>query len=320
MSKRVEAAEQTDAEIAGLNSDIGQLVEKDAEQDAVIAALAARVTALESAPPVDPPVEPPEPVEPPNPAAVFYVSNFETGAIQSPSKNPDGWDKHAFSRPSEQLRVTKAENGVQPREGQYMFCSYYNADMIKGDPKGKERSELLQPGNYLLETGKEYWIGFSMFMEDNQNNRNLIASKRLNAHCFQFHQVGDTGTSGMSMNEGKWNFVFGTLATVTDCGSIELGRWNDFVFHCKVSTGSDGFCKMWINDPTGSGTPAYSKTGKSVWDANGISMKIGVYRTGLGQNGDLDAGGSQYARQYYDSWRLADQSGKYADVYPGSYA
>lgn len=259
------------------------------------------------------------PSEPPAPTErldVIYTSNWETGAIQPRSSNPDGWDQQALMTDpaikAQQLTVVAAESGITPLSGTYMFKAFFDGAW-GNDPAGHNRSELLQPGNLLLMPGNEYWIGFAMYLEDNANNQALIQSTRINAHCFQYHQVSGTGTSGMNMNRGKWNFRFGTLATQTDCGNIVLGQWNKFVLNANVTLDGTGFCKMWINADSDADTPIYNKTGQSCWNANGISMKIGVYRDGLGQDA-----GFTYARHYYDSFRIArGANANFNSVTPG---
>jgi Polysaccharide lyase len=247
-----------------------------------------------------------------NPNILTY-SGWETGKLQPQSNPIDGWGRQTVA--GYEAKAFTVVTDVK-RAGAKSMRMYYSSSWPLFN--NKIRSELLQPGGLLLQEGQEYWIGFSIFLKDTPNNRNVInspATDLINNHAIQWHStpMTDTSTSGINMRNGLWQVSFGKLGEQAIAAKpIQLGVWTDFVFHVKVSKDpAVGFMQMWINGkPTD--PPLVNRKGTTS-NGNALSQKMGIYR---GTPWTLNK--TTYAEIYYDEYRLGNAKSGFTAVAPGS--
>ncbi len=90
-------------------------------------------------------------------------------------------------------------------------------------------------------------------------------------------------------------------------GSVEKGRWEDFVFHVKWSYKADGLLEVWRN-----GTKVLHYTGPTCYnDALGPFLWIGMYKYG-----NFARSNSTKRVVYIDEIRIGDEQATYNDVVP----
>ena len=144
------------------------------------------------------------------------------------------------------------------------------------DQNGKFRAEMKAPNGQFLQNGKEYRLFWTTHMANNENNRNLIAMDKPNcSHC-QWHNMDVTGTSQIHYRAGNYVGNFGTYSS-GNLGRINLGAFDRFEMHFKVSTGNDGFCKIWCNQ-SHTEEPVYSRKGQNLKTGDSrFNLKFGVY-------------------------------------------
>ena len=112
------------------------------------------------------------------------------------------------------------------------------------------------------------------------------------------------------IQKGQWRLVqFGNLSTVL--GTYEKGKWTDFVFHVKWSSGTDGLIEIWKN-----GVKIFSKAGKNInaGITYGAYMRSGLYKW------PWKSGSTSTTKKrvlYIDDVRIGNASATYNDVVPG---
>lgn len=247
---------------------------------------------------------------------LLFFSGGESGKIFWDEEREDGWRKELYKvAPNTEDPQIAAESvkvvSTHARAGNKSIRIFYDKNWGTWPASGKWRSELKRPGGLFLENGGEYWIGFSIFLEDNANNRDLIQAERPNAHVLQWHYMNSRGTSGVNMYQKYWHVRFGTSKTYK-IKPIELGEWNDFVFHVKVSDKNDGFWRVWINKKAGD-PPDKAETGPTVRQGDSLNQKMGIYRSTANWYGN-----STYAEQFYDEFRIGNENASFAEVAPGN--
>jgi gliding motility-associated-like protein len=181
-----------------------------------------------------------------------------------------------------------------------------------------------------LQWGREYWIGFSLYLEDWANNpadwNSLVqcrpAPGNLNWSC-------DPGTNGFTLFTDNWtnnneikfhaeihNDAMNKVPTGGAIGNVAWSRpapsnrWTDFVINLKFSTGNDGFIRLWVDgelvvDLKGPNILYRDQCGvpREPW----MFLKFGTYK--------------EYAHRtrrsvYYDDIKIAGSQSNYNDVAP----
>lgn len=173
------------------------------------------------------------------------------------------------------------------------------------------RSELTikySPGSYY-----ESWMGFSVYLPS--------ASYGTDQAPDIIHQIhannGESPPFAIQTQNGKWQVAYnwdngGSIQYHTiDLGiPYEKDQWVDFVYHIKLSKGTDGFIELW-------------KNGVKIWTYNGQTQytnvsgsnfyRIGIYKWPWTQG----IASSQTVRvAYYDEVRIGNASATYYDVAP----
>ena len=254
--------------------------------------------------------------EPPAPerVGVIYWGGVEDGSVNN-SGGDDDWSLELHPDEPYRSQTFSVVSSPAPRAGSYCMRFYIDSAWPQWTANGTYRSEFGYPGNTHLTDGNKYFIGMSIYIADNVNNRNMIASKKTNCSIMQFHDVGARPTCQLMARDSKWEFSFGDY-TKEWCGDIVLGQWNDFVLEVFVSSASDGYCKMWINAASDAETPAYQDFGRNLRvGVTALNPKIGIYRNWI--NGDITTGPYTYVEQYYDEYRIGDATSNFFSVMPG---
>ena len=142
------------------------------------------------------------------------------------------------------------------------------------DSQRVERAEL-DSGHYPL-LGQDVWYGFSFLLPPGfpiVNNRLVIAS------CKQ-SDVEGSPLIGQRFRGGKHSVTI-RAPGVSGIGKshplpdIQLGRWNDMVYHVRYSTGDDGMIEVWMN---GARVVSYRGATASKEGADRFYHKVGLYR------------------------------------------
>lgn len=246
---------------------------------------------------------------------VLFFSGGETGAIQPVSSAEDGWNYDVIETEpyfSEAIQVVSSVPGGAPYAGTKAIRLYYEKGWPGYGVNELQKTELKLPGgNYLL-FGETYWIGMAIYIEDNQNNRDLVAVDWLiNCRWVSFHDVGGDAGPGFHIRGGRWECAMGSGANYTeevDVGAVVLGGWNVFVIQCKPAQDATGFAKIWFNPAASTDTPQYSKTGAWAYELN---PRIGCYRgasDGTGTPGNGGWGDATYFEAYYDEYRIGTEA------------
>lgn len=243
---------------------------------------------------------------------VIYYSGAESGpAWPAQTSSVDGWGRQNFTPYSaEALQLVLASDyGIQARAGNRCIRLLYEKSWGL-DSNGKIRTEVAIPGGIQFSYGQEYWVGFSLLTKDNANNQALIDVDPPNdwAHAAQWFDGSGQGV--LSILRGRYYMqLFAYSGGIVDIGRVDLGVWTDFVLHFKVSTGNDGFVRVWKDAASDSETPVYSKDGPNV----SSYQKLGIYRG----SGDEWWGAAAYAEHFYDEYRIAKgANANFASVMP----
>jgi hypothetical protein len=197
---------------------------------------------------------------------------------------------------------TFAGTGFAPLVGDYVHRAYWSASW-PNDANGKIRAEMDRPGGLSLNYNRDTWLGFAIWIPDTANGNSRINFTGASNFVMQFHP-GDPGPFvGIMMRNGEWSIGFGNLGTDSTCGAVVAGQWNKFVLNSNLSTGSDCYCKVWINADSDADTPAYDRSGTAMPTSNAnnsLNWKFGVY-TGYISNGGAN---QDYACYFFDEFRL----------------
>ncbi|MBO9681177.1 MAG: polysaccharide lyase [Flavisolibacter sp.] len=130
----------------------------------------------------------------------------------------------------------------------------------------------------------------------------------------QWHQGGgySPSISLRGKNDHLWLYVKPTPSTTEkiDLGAIPKDKWNQFVFHIKHSSGSDGIIELYIN-----GNRVYNRTGVSMYDlakygATAPKLKLGIYKSDWNSKTTK----SNIRVVYVDNVRLGNSKATYAEM------
>ena len=244
---------------------------------------------------------------------ILAYSGAETGQLIERGHGEDGW---VFQiHPGKPVEETLAVVDSPVRAGNKSIRFYYHKDWDTNWGNNAYRSQIRTPSGFgLFHERHEYWVGFSVYLEDNENNRKLIETDWLNAQGWDFHRK--KGAYGHNIRKGRWIAQIPSVDgkdKEVDIGPVKLGQWTDFVYHFKVSELQDGFWKIWMNGKSEQDSPVVKYRGRVSTGPEGdtLNFKIGIYRTRLGTNGET------YAEYFFDEVRIGDHTSSFADVRPG---
>jgi hypothetical protein len=178
---------------------------------------------------------------------LLFLSDFETGNIQSPASNPDGWSEqscypYSFEVVTSPVRAGNYAIKIFLSQNDEYLCfgavppdlNWARAQIVKSDPS--ETKLTYHAGN---------WIGYSVFLPaDFPPNAEVM--------LFEFWQsiIHAMKENGTEIIHDRW----GATDTKTPDGTADLytgtpskGVWVDWIIYCYASWESDGVLKVWRN-------------------------------------------------------------------------
>jgi hypothetical protein len=205
-----------------------------------------------------------------------------------------------------QLRVARAP---EPVRGGAVSARF---ELQKSDPviNNGTRAELTAP---FEPVGAERWYGFSVYLPTSwayDQSAEIVT---------QWHQHWDVGSSpplALVTRKGNWEISqnWEGYEQQTVVGTYQTGRWTDWVFHVKWSAGADGVVQIWKDGQPVAGFG--NRIGKNTYQSSyGNYMKIGIYKWDWSQGNPSD---TVRRVMYHDELRVADGSGSYEAVAPGT--
>ncbi|MCA9362893.1 polysaccharide lyase, partial [Candidatus Kaiserbacteria bacterium] len=239
-------------------------------------------------------------------AKLLFLGDFETGGIQAADKYHDGWGQQLNNNPS---KVTTE----QVRAGKYAWKTDFNR-ISSYYGSNKPRSELMKTKPNMMSLDTEYWIGLSVYIPKDWKADSVHeilwqmhgadgASPPLDFRTFddKMYLVHRYESNGKNNTDTIWQ------------SSIERGKWIDFIINVKWSGKEDGFLNIWKNE-----NKIYSLKGDVGFGLNGSGhtfLKIGDYKW------RWFTSPTSVTRRvlYHDEIRIAEGSGGYDLVNPGSY-
>ena len=170
--------------------------------------------------------------QPAHAATLLFNGNFESGTIS-------GW-ACSGNCPTVATSPTRA--------GKYSVKSYLNANTSKVN----YRTELVNRAVSDFSFGQEYWVGLSFYLPPDWSDKYISGYD--SGILWQFHDRGFNDSSWrdglpLVLGHSGGNFQLwrrGHPQSKTFwVGSVEKGRWIDWVINVKWSKGSDGFINIW---------------------------------------------------------------------------
>jgi len=251
-------------------------------------------------------------------AQIIFSDGFEADTLNTDHWGVTWWTPHG-----------QPEQGIQPEIVSSPVRSGKHAVKIEaryhwGGVADYERTELTANRNDTGEhltffyPGKEYWIGFSVYMP-----REWVSDYKSEELVFQLHgNQGDRSPSlGLYINGDTWYWYsrWGAKPEDPDIDGektlwkapFEKGEWVDWVIHAKWSFHKDGFLEIWKN-----GTSVYRGFGPNCYND---SLKIrgpqtGIYKWNWGNGSPFEVS-ERFV--FLDEFKVGEAGSNYADVVPG---
>jgi hypothetical protein len=191
------------------------------------------------------------------------------------------------------------------------------SELTRWDPLSKSKIFLTDP------IGSERWYAFSVFVPTSwMYDVNKV-------HLVQWHGSEDPGETGFGRNPPLTIMIVKSQLVIRQLwsarriqstnenradiwkGSLEKGKWIQFVFHMKWSYKSDGFLDVWKN-----GTRIINQRNRPNCynDAIGPYFKLGLYWPSATYPGEYARTDRHVA--YYDSFRVGSRSNILSDMTP----
>jgi polysaccharide lyase-like protein len=259
-------------------------------------------------------------------AALIFSDDFESGSLAEAD-----WKSVGGHPPV--VQSAKSRAGGHALKSTLRFFNGAGAS-----PLLRERVEVraLAPET---EVGREYWYGFSIYLPGVQDGADNFVADRYWEVVAQWQGVTDTAeeqgrnpaltiATSVQGNGGRWHVSGRSSARPIngkgendtsfsiDLGPYETGEWTDWVFRIKWSYRDDGILEVWKD-----GMQVISRVNAPIGynDRVGPYFKMGIYKgswESLPENGSgLDV--VDHRVVYHDEFRMADETGSYADVAPG---
>jgi hypothetical protein len=182
-------------------------------------------------------------------------------------------------------------------------------ELRDSDPLNNDgtRAELSFPP---LTTELNRWYSFAVYFPA------ATYQKDASDDCIsQWHQLGGYSPS-LSFRTKLDRFMLVLKPTPKTTEKIDLGAmtkdsWNNFVFHIKHSSGSDGLVEIWLN-----GKKIFTRNGINMYPMNtpGVKMpqwKMGIYKSDWNGAQTTD---TKIRLFYYDNIRMGNSNATYADM------
>jgi len=190
---------------------------------------------------------------------------------------------------------------------------YFYADAAKGfTDKASTISDVTSLGN-------EVWMSMKIFKPQEQNTNGIkpcIAQLGPVSNASLNPPVSSSGFCQLRMRNGttpggdSWNWrVFGGTAYTSASLDVDnnfikpnYAKWEQFVFHCIYSTGSDGLIEVWKD-----GVKYINTRGANAIPSNRFRIKWGLY-LGIGNRAGEDL------TCYYDDIKIGDKRSSYEAI------
>ncbi|AFY86261.1 polysaccharide lyase [Chroococcidiopsis thermalis] len=217
------------------------------------------------------------------------------------------------------------------------LCCNYSAEIVNSPIRAgnqaikftlkKEDARLYGVKRAELKLGEvppdsEIWYGFSVFLPSDYQqdpSSEIIAQW----HDLPDKNLGEKWKSpalSLSTKDGKfilnrkWDSKRVTVVPegkeVVDLGLYQTGKWTDFVFRVKWSSGSNGRLEVWQD-----GKLVVSRNGPNNYnDARGPYLKIGIYKGDWKNYPDKSTISER--ELYFDEVRVGDANARYEDIAP----
>lgn len=231
------------------------------------------------------------------------VLDWENEADRTlPGAAPPGWNR--------QWCCDRSATIVSDRVRSGQYAARFELNRTDAVVSSSKRSEISQPKpSPTAPERAEQWIGFSIHLPESW------VPDRSAESLTQWHQVADTGGSpplAIITRDGQWQISqhWENHAQHTPLGSYSTERWTDWVLHVRWSPESDGFIKIWRD-----ADEVFSVSGKNKHaDGRPVYLKFGIYKWDWQSNPGRST--TDQRVMFYDSLRIADESGSYETVDP----
>jgi hypothetical protein len=262
----------------------------------------------------------PTPTQPSGDGKLIFTSPFETGDIQCGECNPDGWNIRIDNGPSSAVQVFSRSNlPITPRGGNYSLRIHAE----KTSSQTTTRAELEGWKHTFFELGKEYWVGYSIFLPsdggyDFDYKQNEILNQYRHRDDASCAAVGISPPDALRAQNGRWQWDIrcndttcacnGTTRTTIDLGAQQTGKWTDFVIRFTFSSGSDGVLQVWKD-----GNKVLDRVNKPNYYPNSMGpyIKFGVYKWAWENSSDVNV-----RTVYFDSIKVYEGTNGYNNVSP----
>jgi len=214
-------------------------------------------------------------------AQQFFVSDFETGAIQPHfSGGNDAWGIQGDCLPYAINVVQEAEMGAPaPRAGNYMarFEIRPNDTLCFNRPRAE-----LNSASTVFDVGNDYWLGCSFYLPSPAPSGDIHA-------ILQFHFGSGAGLTPaqIKISDGNQIYYNGGVGVPNSIPvSVDRDVWNDLVMSVRYTFDSDGYVKIWLN-----GTVIHDYTGPTLGCAangSGCAGTAGARKMGLYSGGEFN--------------------------------
>ncbi len=186
-------------------------------------------------------------------------------------------------------------------------------ELRDSDPitSGGTRAEVLFPEQSNLHR----WYGYSVYFPSADYARDSYTEI-----ISQWHQGGGTSPSiALEIKDDRYNVVIPSGASGTgstqriDIGAVAKNTWNQFAFHIKHSSGSDGLLEIYLN-----GKKILSRSGSNMYSLSSASAprwKVGIYKWKWNDSKTTD---TKKRVLFYDNVRIGNEKASLAEMSSGA--
>ncbi len=263
-------------------------------------------------------------IVPPSFATVLLYSNWENGNYSLDGWSTSGNDTAAI--------VSDKLNTPEP------VCSgkaiKFSLHIDEDDNRFRTQLTLNKGPLSEIMIGKEYWLGFSIYLPDSYTPDSLAEETILDFHSRPDKDLGEgsrNATVSLRTKGDSWMFQYTHDAKLVTPLKVQgepvpytrkqimlpkfkTGRWTNFVIHTLYSYKPEGYLDLWMDGLQ----VASVRNGIGFNDLVGSFIKIGIYK----RMWDLE--GKTWAKRtdvdsrlvYFDEVRIGDASSSFNEIKP----